>query len=612
MNQCYSENINIDIHDFLNSGWQEAINSPERDGYSSMYRDLLAAEKIAIESKKFSKGKALSLLAYVCSLRLIPSSPNEPFKSFIVYDLQAADIQLFAQFSEKVSDVWLQARLADLVWCLTKPRNPKYALLAIDAYRNITLDTETWMRGGQECWERAINLAKMLKGGAGDRIKKIEEAIITVFNESTVDNGFLAVWLSNLLAANNLGLSSCIEIAKKLETMAEEFGLNDDINRAKGFYDSASWWFQKSGIETKVAEMTECIAELWVREANEKISSDQPSHMVAASFYERAIQLYRSIPRSMRETHRVNERLAELHKHLNESGVKSIDEMALVETSSIDISSIKEKAINSVKGKPVIDALAAFANIYSGPRIVQLRKFSEEVIRKYPFLGLMPSTCRSKDGRVISKRPGMGLGDTSSEAYESNVRAEIVNCYLIEVEIAVRGKILPSLEILLFEHRLREGDFISIANNSPIVPKGREYLFGKALFTGYERDFVVALHLLVPQIEHMIRWHLKASGVKTTNLDKDGIENENGLSTLVDIPEVEKIFGEDLVFEMKTLFCDALGANLRNELAHGLLNIEDCESVYSIYAWWFGLKLVFKTFWNASRNLNIEDVETEN
>jgi hypothetical protein len=31
----------------------------------------------------------------------------------------------------------------------------------------------------------------------------------------------------------------------------------------------------------------------------------------------------------------------------------------------------------------------------------------------------------------------------------------------------------------------------------------------------------------------MVRWHLKAAGVKTTNLDKDGIENENSLSSLV-------------------------------------------------------------------------------
>jgi hypothetical protein len=155
-------------------------------------------------------------------------------------------------------------------------------------------------------------------------------------------------------------------------------------------------------------------------------------------------------------------------------------------------------------------------------------------------------------------------------------------------------------------HRLRESDFVAIASESPIVPEGRERLFGKALFAGYEKDFVAALHLLIPQIEHMVRWHLKAAGIKTTNLDRDGVENENGLSALMELPEATQIFGEDLSFEFKALFCDAFGPNLRNELAHGLLDDNACQSPYAIYTWWFGLKLVFKAFWNARRKADLE------
>jgi hypothetical protein len=169
-----------------------------------------------------------------------------------------------------------------------------------------------------------------------------------------------------------------------------------------------------------------------------------------------------------------------------------------------------------------------------------------------------------------------------------------------------KGDIWPALEMMVLEHRIRESDFVALATRSPIVPAGRERLFGKALFAGYEKDFVAALHLLVPQIEHMVRWHLKAAGVKTTNLDQDGIENENGLSTLMDLPEAAQIFGEDVSFELKALFCDAFGPNLRNELAHGLLDDEACQSIYAIYAWWFGLRLVFNTFWNARRKAEAE------
>ena len=67
-------------------------------------------------------------------------------------------------------------------------------------------------------------------------------------------------------------------------------------------------------------------------------------------------------------------------------------------------------------------------------------------------------------------------------------------------------------------------------------------------------------------------------------------------------PSTEKIFGENLSFEIKALFCDPSGPNLRNELAHGLLDDETYQSAYAIYAWWLGLKLVFNIFWNASCN----------
>src|SRR5690606_16211898 len=96
--------------------------------------------------------------------------------------------------------------------------------------------------------------------------------------------------------------------------------------------------------------------------------------------------------------------------------------------------------------------------------------------------------------------------------------------------ITVQSAILPALEVLRQEHRLREVDFVELSRHSPIVPNGRAILFGKALFAGYDGDFVTALHLLVPQIEHMVRTHLKQAGALTTTLDAEGIETENGLS----------------------------------------------------------------------------------
>jgi len=602
--QRYSADLIVTKQDFVECDWKSSLADKECEGYSSMWQAFSSAARKASDDNRSPHEKALWLLADACSMMLSPKSLNEPFKPFMAMegrrsvipdDLSESDIAFYAEIVDAIDDVWLKARVADLVWLKQRPRNVRFALAAIDAYRLIPLDAETWVRGGRECWERAISLARMLKAGAGTRLTEMEAAILNAFNTATKDGGFLGLWLADLLDANDLGRAHSSVIAQKLNALAVEFEEAGDLHRSREFFDAASRWFDRSGNEARSAEMTVAVAEGWVKEAIARISSDQPSHMVAASFYEKAIQIYRSIPHIQRSIHRGDERIAELHRHMNDAGEKSLDELGVVKTPGVDISELVENARKSVSGKPVRDALFSFANIYQGARVDQIRTSAEKILQQSIFRRLAGSTHLSRDGRVIAKQPAAGFENVPASE-DPALWAQMVHDYQILINIVVHGDIWPAHEVLLQEHRLREDDFIGLASQSPIVPRGRERLFGKALYAGFDRDFTVSMHLLAPQIEHMVRFHLKAKKVKTTNLDIDGIENENGLSTLMGLPEAEKVFGKDLSFEIKALFCDALGPNLRNELAHGLLDDDSFQSIHAVYAWWMALRLVFKTF----------------
>lgn len=608
--QRYPDDLVVTAQNFADCGWKDVLDQASREGYSAMWHALSDAARKAMDVGQLPQGKILWLLADACSMMLSPSSQNEPFKPFAVFhnrrsvipdDLPDSDIEFFAEIVDAVDDIRLKARLADLIWLKRKPRDVKFALAAIDSYRLIPLDTETWIRDGKECWGRAISLARILRAGAGSRLDEMENVVLQVLTAATTGDGFLGVWLASLLESNGLGRDQKMPVAQKLESLAREFDGMGELHRSRDFFSAAARWFERAGDGAKAAAMTVEVAEGWVKEAIARISNDSPSHMVAASFYENAIQTYRTIPRAERVAHRVDERLAELRTHLNDSGEESLGEMGLVSTPSIDITQIVENARKSVSRKSAIDALLAFANLHHGAKLDELRKSALERKREFVFSSLFSSTALSRDGRVIAKCPAMSLGAEPSPDDEIAIRAEIIRDYGILVGIVVQGDIWPALEVLLLEHRLREVDFVDLADHSPIVPKGRARLFGKALFAGFDRDFITALHLLIPQVEHMVRVHLKEAGARTTNLDKDGIETENGLSTLIDMPETEKVFGKDLAFELKTLFCDAFGPNLRNELAHGLLDEDTCHSPFAIYAWWLALRLVFNTWWNAAR-----------
>ncbi len=612
----YPKDLILTLEDFAGCGWKEVLASADRKDYPSMHYVFSDAAKQAMKEDRQSHGKALWLLADACSMMLSSDSFNEPFKPFmessdgrrsiIPDDLSETDVAFFAEIVEIIDDPWLKSRLADLVWLLQSPRKVKFALAAIDSYRTIPLDTETWLHGGDRCWQRAINLARMLGAGAGERLAEMEASIIKAFTSVTREDGFLGYWLADLLKSNALGRDHSTTIATKLESLAREFEDEGEFRKALEYFQASAHWFKESGDDEKSTEMTVEVAEGWVKEAVARLSSDQPSHMVAASFYESAIQTYRTIPRSERATHRVDERIAELKRSLNESGEKSLDEMGVISIPGQDISQIVENARDAVKGETLDEALKAFVNL-SRTNVKELRENATELLHNSPLQALVSETVMSRDGRVIAKRPGMSPSTTLSDDAEADGDGEIIYSKMIEnyrihVDLAVQGCIWPAQEILLLEHRLREADFVNLARQSPIVPIGRELLFGKALFSGYDRDFVTALHILVPQIEHMVRCHLKQAGVQTTNIDSNGIENENGLSSLMDLPQTEKIFGEDLSFEIRALFCDSFGPNLRNELAHGLLDDRAFYSANAIYAWWLGLKLVFIPFWNALSN----------
>ncbi|CAI8788864.1 DUF4209 domain-containing protein [Pseudomonas sp. IT-P171] len=615
-NERYPEHLAISLEDFHASGWKQVLGEAAREGYPAMWHVFSDAARNAINQSRNEHSKVLWLLADACSMMLSPSSQNQPFKPCAVFDdrrsaipddLYQTDITFFSQIVDVVDDSRLRGRLADLVWLMGKPRSIAFALKAIDAYRALPLDLDTWLSGGRECWIRAISLVRMLKAGAGDRLEQIEASIIDAFNAATQADGYLGLWLAELLRSNGLGREARFNVANSLESSAHQFDEHGDLHRAREYFTAAADWYRAIQNAVKAAEMTVSVAEGWVKEAIARTASEGPSHMVAASFYENAIQTYRMIPRSERAVYRVDERIVELRTHLNDSGQKSLGEMGVISTPPIDISQIIDNARRSVTGKSAREAMLAFANLSNYANAEKLRDSAIQRMRRHPLQSIFASTMISRDGRVVAKRPAMSLSGDMTESDEIAIRAETIRDYSFWVSIVVHGDIWPALEILLLEHRLSEAEFIAFARQSPIVPKDRAGLFGKALFAGYERDFISALHLLIPQIEHMVRVHLKQAGAITTNLDKDGIENENGLSTLMELPEADQVFGKDLAFEIKSLFCDAFGPNLRNELAHGLLDEDGCHSPFAIYAWWLTLRLTFNTWWNTTINSNPDE-----
>ncbi|EDI9055188.1 hypothetical protein GEM49_01370 [Salmonella enterica] len=66
------------------------------------------------------------------------------------------------------------------------------------------------------------------------------------------------------------------------------------------------------------------------------------------------------------------------------------------------------------------------------------------------------------------------------------------------------------------------------------------------------------------------------------------------MGTLLNFDSATDLLGENLVFELKAIFTEALGYNLRNNIAHGLLDDDSSNSEACVYAWWALLKLIIR------------------
>ena len=214
-------------------------------------------------------------------------------------DFTESEIRLFAETIESINKPLLKGRLADLVWVRNKSLGVKNALDAIDSYRQLPLDVDTWFSDGEQCWQRAIDLSRMIGPTAEDRLDQIEASIFKAVKSATAGDKFFSYRLADTLRSNGLGQSDATTIAEKLESLADEFAGTGDFHDSESFYNASANWHKLSGDDDKAIDMTVAQAEAFVDEATARLASDSPSHGVAASFVEDAVQVFRSIPRSL-------------------------------------------------------------------------------------------------------------------------------------------------------------------------------------------------------------------------------------------------------------------------------------------------------------------------
>lgn len=573
--------------DFINSRWQDVINSSERKECLAYNMAFWKKAQEAKETGNFREQAVFEILAAVTGAAIKPESTEESFAE-IFQNLTDEHLDFLAGIAPEISDPELKARVADILW--VRRRDYQMAQQAVKAYLKSAVELEDPKKWNQ-CFiriERALRLARRIRYQVEAVVAHVE-AVLGRYNGG--DPMWLSAKLMELLQEYRFGEpTKYAALAEKAATLAESA---HDWRRARAYWENKSKWhlIEKDGEKERAASML--AAETYVKEAEDALKRNPPSYLTASHYMQKAVEAFRSIRGAKEETVDAKARSEEVHKHLIQYQEESRKE--LVSSSyQMDISEMVEQARAHVRGKDFQDALFALALLGTPTKVSQLQQEVHKQSREYVLSHLFPTVMMNERGKVVAHQAASVLSSDPNESKAATRFKMYENAAHYQVFHA-QAFIEPARYQINLEHSVRVNDLLPIVSHSPFVPPEREYLFAKGLYAGLTGDFFTSTHILIPQIENSIRYLLwTQQNVRTSGLDNRGIQEEHRLTTTLDpskCPEISSIFNEDTLFDLQGLLVEDSGSNLRNRMAHGLINDNGFFSPLMSYLWWLTLRL---------------------
>ena len=577
--------------------------------YEDIWRALADAARAKLASEEFAQARVLWLLSDLCSMMLNPSNPNEPLSPFAILkdkrslditDVTGDELDFLEAVTDELSTGLVKTRVAEVLWIIPGRRHIKHAQAALAGYQTVPLDDDTWWRGGEDCWGRALMLAPRL-GKAGKEIaEQLSNRLFEALDQEFDAPSPMLAPIATLILEHRVVHSQAADLPSRLEKVGRDSERSGHILRARRCYELSMDAYRAAKDPVSSARMTAALANTWVAEAEVLGDGEGAQPLIALNNLEKALQIYRKVPQRFRGQLGITELLIRLPQRIADAGNRAVGMMRVISTPPTDISGLVSDALEKVSGKSPVEALRALAALYPFAQKEAARQAALNTLRVGLIGALSEATYLDKGGRVIAKTKPMSLGAEPSQDNEERVWAEMVKNHALTRNLTVQGGVIPALGVIQREHCYKEQDLVELAKASALVPPDRAHMVGKGLYWGMTGDFGMVVHFLIPQLENIVRFHMKGARLKTSNTDLEGIENENGLSTLLDVDGVDAVFGGDIVFEMKALFCSAFGPNLRNAFAHGLMDDDDFYSADAVYAWWFMLRWVAMVYWAQS------------
>jgi hypothetical protein len=578
--------VGLTLNDLQACDWGAILAGAAYKECLAYYEAFRATAEQACADGKEKDRLVFQLLSEICSFGFEPRQTIDPFPSRMTLgsarwpiptDIAENDLVILGQWVSGIQDPELRARIADLLW--VRKRGHRHAELAIDAYLSSALALENGpvFEFSVHRIERALRLSTMLRNT--ELFNRVVSQIEAVIDRHQSDEPLRCANLVELLMEFRAGDATAQ--AARTKASAERAAAAGDFETARRLWLLASLWFNHAKDETSRKASLAAAAETFVSQAELFERGTPPNYALVCHHLGMAIDQYKRIG-----GHKA--RIDELHARLEAAQPHNMEQMKITASEPIELN--LEPAISLVRGKPLHEALRNLAASYHPISVDGLRRTVESDAHQMPLIHSLPVKIMSIEGKVIAQRPSM-LSQDPAEKEQAVQGWMLRQAYVLRASRA-QGWVVPALQQILMEHPVRESDFEPIVRDNFFVPSAREPIFRRGLYAGLTTDFLIASHLLIPQLENSFRVILGRNRVITTKIE-NGVEREMYLHEFLYMPEFARIFGDDLTFELRGLLVEQASSNLRHGISHGLFDYEVFTSSDALYLWWVALRLCF-------------------
>lgn len=529
-------------------------------------------EKIDLEDekKKYDLLKNISSLGYKIVKNGIEFHPliiMEGKRSFAIEDLTDEDYQVLKKIEIDAVPVNLRARIADILW--TQKKEYPFAIDAAEAYLELyqTLFNEDDWVGVLDYVKRAIYISAQIK-----KSDIYENCCEEIFNQIIGINGedehFLSIKLLEIMLNENYGDK------EKLISIIDKIICNfqPDVNKVESAYELKIKFLAKLMDNKAIKEAHIAFAGYLLDFGEEIMQNNLQGAIQAERYFQKSIYIYRKC-KETKKAEQTLRRLLEVQKEIPKT-------MASI-TTEIDVSKLHSNIEKNMEDLSFEESIIRLTQMIVFYKKEDVKKQVREEIVQHPLSHLFGEKTVNKAGQTIFSLEPLDWNnpEKDQELLEKHMFHKMFEMQKYSGDFALGY----CMYLIRNNYDLTIDKLNFLVKDNAIIPQGRERIISSAIYLALKGQCYEALHILAPQIEHVFRTIAKESGGITVTLEDDGTSKEKVLSSVFDLPELLDCYDNDILFLFKGLLNEQAGANIRNNIAHGILEEYEGNTGTSLY-----------------------------